>query len=206
MQSGTFKGVGVIGSGEYSDLSVGGVYNCPGDIKAKEIRVTGVFNCSGGVETATLICEGTTNFRKGVKAGRLTVNGVMSVSHDNKIEADQINCNGIINIDDGEISADQIEADGFICAREVVGDSVSIRSRLNIIAKFINSFTKKYSTVNLIEATRIELKGVVADTVNGSDITIGPKCQIETVDCNGTLYIDPLAQVRRITGNYTQRF
>jgi hypothetical protein len=87
----------------------------------------------------------------------------------------------------------------------VVGDSVTIHSRLNVIAKLINSFTKKYSTVNLIEATRIELKGVIAGTVNGSDITIGPKCQIERVDCNGTLYIDPEAQVGQITGNYTKR-
>ncbi len=204
MQAGTFKGVGVIGSGEYSILSIDGVYNCPGDIKAEEVRVNGVLNCSGGIEADLLHCGGVSDFRAGIKVNKMEVNGIVSVSHDNKIEATEIDCTGVINID-GEISADRIYADGFICAREVVGDSVTIRSRLNTIARILNTFTKKYSTVNLIEATKVELIGVIAETVNGSDITIGPKCEIHQVDCNGVLYIDPEAQVHRITGKYIQR-
>ncbi len=204
MQSGTFKGVGVIGSGEYSILSIDGVYNCPGDIQAEEVSVNGVLNCSGGIKAELLHCAGVSDFRNGVNVRKVEVTGVMSVSHDNKIEATEIDCTGVINID-GEISADRIHADGFICAREVVGDSVTIRSRVSTLAKILSTFTKKYSTVNLVEATKVELIGVIAETVNGSDITIGPKCQIDRVDCNGVLFIDPDAQVHQITGKYIQR-
>ena len=49
-----------------------------------------------------------------------------------------------------------------------------------------------------------ELRGVTAGTVNGQDVRIGPYCRIGNLDCNGTLYVDPKAEVKNLTGNYTQ--
>ena len=78
-----------------------------------------------------------------------------------------------------------------------MGDRIIIQSYLGTWGKL---FTKGGSKIELIEATYVELKGVTAQTVNGSRVVIGPKCQIEHLDCNGTLSIDPSATVQHITG------
>lgn len=202
MQSISFEGVGKMNGGEYSAVNVDGVCSCVGNIKAESIDIDGVFKCSGTIETDLLDCDGTAEFKSNIKAKRIEVDGVITVKGGTKIEASEIICDGVIKID-GEISADIIHADGFINAREIVGDQVTIKSRIGAIASM---FTKwNYSTVDLIEATTISLRGVAAKFVNGKDITIGPRCKIDNLDCSGTLYIDKSAVVNNITGNYTFR-
>ena len=194
------NGVGTMTGGVFDEIKIDGCGKCTGDLKAKHISVDGSFQCMGSVETELLDCDGASEFESYIKATKIDVDGMMKVKNGTRIEAEEILCDGLIRIE-GEISADRIKAHGCISANEIVGDHIVIKSHAS---KFLRLFSKDLSTVQLIEATTIELRGVTAGSVNGQDIRIGPHCRIGNLDCSGTLYIDPKAEVKNITGSYTR--
>ncbi len=203
MQDFYIEGIGRINGGEFGTVTVEGVGNCSGNLKAELIRVEGVFHCQGGLEAGLLDCEGVADFSMDIRAKKISVEGVLNLKKGAKIEAEEITCEGVIRTS-GEISADVIRAEGCISAEEIVGDHIQINSDYH--PRFISRiFSRAKSDVKLIEATTIEIRGVTAETVNGKNIVIGRDCRIESVDCSGTLYIDKSAYVRNITGEYTMK-
>lgn len=192
------EGIAKINGGEFGIITVDGVGTCTGDLKAESVRINGVFKCQGTLEAGTIKSDGTADFDSNIRAGKVSVDGILNAKGDSKIEADEIVCNGVIRAE--EISADIIKADGVIHAKEITGDKIFINSCGHLIPKF---FMKRFSHIDLIEATDIELNGVVAKSVNGKDIRIGPNCEIENLDCSGTLTIDKKSIVKNITGDYT---
>lgn len=203
MQDFTLEGVGSINGGEFNTIRIEGVGNCSNNIKASSLHIEGVFNCSGEVEADSLYCEGVANFKANIRAKKIYVEGVFSEKNGMKIEAEEITCEGVIKTG-GEISTDVLDAEGCVEADEIVGDRIRILSHWHRNG-FINLLNRIKSKVRLIEATTIELSGVKATTVNGSDITIGPNCQIDNIDCSGVLSIDKSSIVRNITGEYLRR-
>ncbi len=197
------EGVGSINGGEFGNIKVEGVGNCSGDIKADMLIIEGVFNCKGGLEVNMLDCEGVADFQSNIRAKKIVVEGVLNAKKDSKIEAEEIICEGVIKTG-GEVSADIIQAEGYISADEIVGDKIFIDSDYHP-RLFSRMFRRWRSEVRLIEATNIELRGVSAASVNGKDIIIGPDCKIDSIDCSGTLSIDRSSQVGKITGEYTMR-
>lgn len=197
----TINGVGTIDGGKFDSLKIDGIGKCTEDIEAENIEIDGMFECNGNIKAGLFDCDGMTKLKGNLEAKKLDVDGMLSVKS-GKIEAEEIYCDGLITAD-GEVSADLIEADGYICAQEIVGDKVSIKSKKRNI-KFVKLFHKK-SEINIIEATTIALEGVWANAVNGRDITIGPHCEIKSIDCNGTLSIHEKATVGSVTGQYTMR-
>jgi cytoskeletal protein CcmA (bactofilin family) len=197
-------GIMNISGGRYDRLLINGVCNCNGDVSGEVLDVDGVLNCEGAVDVALIDCDGVANIRGDVKAEQIEVDGVLNVGktgHGVKIEAQTIRCDGCITADaGGEISAELIEAEGFIKAGSIVGERVVIRSKRSILMRWLQRWISK---VELIEATSIELVEVTADTVNGHDVRIGPRCVIQNVDCSGTLAVDPTATVANVTGTYT---
>lgn len=203
MQNYKVEGIGKINGGEFETFTVEGVCSCTNNIKAEEVHIEGVFNCSGDVETNILYCEGVANFKSNIRAKRISVEGVLSEKGSSKIEAEEINCEGVIKTG-GEISADVVRVDGCIEAKEIVGDQIRINYHKHL-NRFRNFFSPSRCEVDLIEATTIELCGVSAHTVNGKDITIGPDCRIENLDCSGVLFIDKHSNVKNLSGNYSTR-
>lgn len=206
MQNLKIEGLGSIYGGEFDSISIEGLGNCSNNVKADSIRIEGVFNCSGEIDARYLDCQGVANFKANIRAKKITVEGVLSEISGTKIEAEEIICEGVLKTG-GEISADIVNADGCIEAREIVGDQIRIDS-YELVNRFLSMFTwnkSKMSKVGLIEATTINLRGVTAETVNGMDITIGPYCKIENIDCSGFLSINATSTVKNISGNYTMR-
>lgn len=203
MQDFHIEGIGTINGGEFGLLKVEGVGTCSGDIKAADIRIEGVFNCSGNVDTGYLECEGVANFNSNIRAKKIIVEGVLNNKHGNKIEAEEILCEGVIKTY-SEISADYIKVEGCIDANEIVGEHIIIDSdsHPHLLRRLFKSTT---SEVNIIEATTINLSGIKAKAVNGKDITIGPSCVIDNIDCSGFLSIDRRAVVKNITGDYKMK-
>jgi cytoskeletal protein CcmA (bactofilin family) len=194
------EGIGKINGGEFGTVTVDGVGTCTEDLKAETIRVNGVFKCRGTLEAGFMQTDGTAEVNAYIRAKKMVVEGMLTVRGEGKIEAGEIECEGMIKA--GEISADIINADGFINAREIVGDRIVIRSHSNRIAQF---FTKRFSHIELIEATNIEIHGVVAKAVNGQNIVIGPNCIIDSVDCSGTLTVHDSSSIKTMTGDYTMK-
>jgi cytoskeletal protein CcmA (bactofilin family) len=205
MENGMVNGVVSFPGGVYGDLNINGVATVEGPLEAGVLDIDGVFNARSDVNCQKLKTAGVVTIDGNLRAGQANVDGVVSV-HGTKVEADRILCDGILNVD-GQVSADVIDAQGFINANEIVGDRISIQS-------FTRSFffrmwvklkeavgSQDYSKVELIEATTINLRGVHARTVSGHDITIGPACKIDRVDASGELYIDEDAEVREVVNN-----
>jgi len=193
-------GVGTLSPGTYDSVDIAGVFSCGGDLVMQKLDIDGVFNCTGSLTTDTLDCNGVANFEQNVRAKHSDVDGAVNVKGD--YEGTTIKCDGAIRAQ-GTISADLIEADGFLTAREIVGEKVIIRSRRKpfIVIGVTRGVEKWIGQIELIEATTIELQRKVrAKQVNGHDIYIGAGCEIESIDCSGTLTIDKRAKVGSVTG------
>lgn len=201
MQDFNLDGVSNISGGEFRNLMIDGVGKCTGNILAESIRIDGTFHCDGAVETGMFRCDGVAEFTANIRAKQLIIDGVVNLKGENNIEAERIECNGVIKAG-GQISADFIKTEGCIRAKELVGDSICIYSHPH---NLMSLFSRQVSRVDLIEATSIDIKGVQAHMVNGTHIRIGPNCKITAIDCSGTLFIDPTSIVGSVTGNYTMQ-
>ena len=197
------EGLGRINGGEYDSIKLEGVSSCSDNIKADHIQVKGVFTCSGEVNAGILDCGGVSDFKANVRAKKVIVEGVFNMKDGTKLEAEEIICEGVIKTG-GEIYADILRADGCVSAKDIYGDQIRIETHYPV-NRIKNLFNVPKSDIRLIEATTINVSGVTADIVNGRDITIGPKCKIDSIDCSGTLFIDNSSTVNKITGDYARR-
>ena len=206
---GKINGVGAINGGSYDDLSVDGVCTVSGDLDTKCFDVDGVCTCMGNVTAQACDCDGVLTIQGNLRAGTIDIDGVVTVNGD-KVEADRIDCDGMLSVD-GEISADVIEADGKINAREIVGDQLTIRSYwknsgiLGTVFKVGEKAGMKYSVIDLIEGTVVNLRGVRAKSVSGQDVHIGKNCEIDRVEASGKLYIHPSSRVGEILGDLEEK-
>ena len=196
---GTIEGVGTIEGGKYEKIRIKGVCTVVGDIEAESLVIDGVCTCSGSIEANELDCDGVITIEGNLRARTMDIDGVVTVNG-NKVEADQIKCDGVLSVE-GEISADTIDAEGKINAKEVVGDYIKVRSywkSWGIFRPFFKLGEKtsmKFSSIDLIEGTRVELRGVRARSVNGQDVIIGRNCEIDRVEASGELQIHPSARI-----------
>jgi cytoskeletal protein CcmA (bactofilin family) len=192
---------------EFDDLQIDGVVSSGGQLSANRLNINGVFTNNGDVKATEIDCDGVVTIHGDLRTARADIDGVMT-THGKIFEADSIKCDGVLSVD-GQISADSVNADGFINAQEIVGDNICIKSFRKSF--FFSLFTKikeatgspDFSKVDLIEATTIEIHGVHAKSVNGHNVTIGPKCEVDKVDCDGHLVIDPDAKVGVVMGAVT---
>ena len=195
-------GVVTFPGGKYEELHVSGVCTAEGPIEADSLTIDGVFTAKSDVSVGKLDCDGVTTIEGNLRAKKADIDGVTTVNGSN-VEADHIKCDGVLSAKN-QISADLIEAEGFINAKEIVGDRIVIRSFrkstfFNLYLKIKETFMgPDFSKIDLIEATTIELRGVRAKEVNGQNIVIGPACIIDRVDCSGALTIDADAKVGEI--------
>lgn len=208
MENGRVDGVISFEGGVYGDLEINGVATVEGPLEAGMLDIDGVFNARKDVHCKGLETSGVVTIDGNLRTKVADIDGVVTV-HGPKMEADRIVCDGVLTAA-GQVSADFIDAQGFINATEIVGDQITIQS-------FTKSFffrmwvklkeavgTQDYSKVTLIEATTINLRGVHAHTVSGHDITIGPACRIDKVDASGKLSIDQDAEVIEIIDNTSE--
>ncbi|MCL2111289.1 MAG: hypothetical protein FWH32_03370 [Clostridiales bacterium] len=195
---GRVSGVGNIDGGVHDKLHVDGVCTVSGDFEAESFKVSGVCTCTGDAAAKEFNCSGVLTVERNLRAGNAKVDGIVTVNG-GKFEADRIDCKGVLTAK-GEVSADIIKADGRICAKEIVGDKITIRSYWQRL--FFGLFVpkSKISEIDMIEGTTVELHGVHAKSVSGHDVHIGKKCNIDRVDASGELTIHPSARVGEVTG------
>lgn len=200
--NGSFHCPGILKSGL---VIASGSFRCDGAMKSDDLNVSGSLKCGGRLEAGRVRCSGAMAVECDVAVQELDVSGSLKVSSA-RLEADRVACSGSLRVS-GQISADEIKVTGMVNAREIVGDRVIIHSgkipwRQFLPGKLLAGLT---SQAGLVEATVVELEGVTAETVNGQDVTIGPNCIIQRVDCSGTLFIHPTSSVAQVTGEYTKR-
>lgn len=208
--------IGTVNEGKYGRIEVAGVCNAKGAVEAERVEIDGVFKAKGTLKVKRLEIDGVAEFSGDIHADHIEVDGVMRVSGGAKIEAECLNCEGVLT-SDAEINAEYIKVDGCITASEIFGDTVTIFSvNKGFPIKFLErgiDFLKNgvgnnkskllgngSSKIGTIEATNIELSGVKVDRVNGHDIIINEFCDIEFIDCTGSLTIHKTSRVGEISG------
>ncbi len=211
----------VNGSLECGRLDAGELEVC-GAVKADDgagiesLDVDGALTVTGSLACTSVTCDGAIKVSEDMTAATIEVDGALNVK--GGVSADSVAVDGVLNAG-GQVSADRIHVEGIISAAEVVGDEVVIWQQSRAFTGLGFTITVgdrkisigadrgrtngKTSRIGLIEATTVALCAVTAQTVNGTDVTIGPGCVIENLDCNGILRVDPAAQVKTITGDYT---
>lgn len=188
----------VEGSLNANRLDIDGMTKIKGDLDCGSLMVDGKLKIEGDLNCDSLEMDGMGTVFGNLIAKGVSVNGLLTLKNGTKLETEKLSCEGIIKVN-GEISADQIDAEGLLRAKEIVGEYVKIRSKG---ARVFGLFFRKFSRVPLIEATTIDLSGVKANQVNGQDIKIGKGCRIEHLDCSGHLSLAKGAKVKNITGDY----
>lgn len=213
------SGTGTVTPGQYDSVTVSGMGKCPGALRADEITVNGTFKVEGSSECRKLTVNGTFKGQGALSAEEVVCNGAATVEDDmtantlsvagvlhcegDKLQSRELSCAGILTMD-GLVSCDQIHVTGILKAEQLEGRSIRIRShRPELLRRFWLS--KGLSRVDYIQGEEVELSGVTAETVTGTNITIGPDCNIERIRCNGTLKLDPTAVVEDIAGDYKMR-
>lgn len=206
MNNYSIEGIGTMNGGQFMELKVEGVGSNKGDIKADKIVVEGVFKSTGYIEADLIDCEGVCDIFGNIRAKKISIEGVVNMKDNQKMEAETLYCEGCLN-SGGDLYVDSLKAAGCIKAKGIYGDSID----LNSFGKSMSGFRKLLEKINIcsnsfgskvtiIEATKINLSGVIAQTVNGHDIVIGPGCVIDTIDCTGTLKIHESSTVTHILG------
>lgn len=186
------------GSIDCQDFDCDGTATVNGDARAEHMDLDGLVTFSGNVHCNHFECDGTATIKGNFKCDDFTSSGLVTISG-YKFEGTKITGDGYISAKQAQVSADVISFEGRISANEIVGESVTIRSH-NPHGLFVVFGLQ--SKINLIEATTVDLKGVKAATVNGHNIRLNQNCEIDSVDCTGTLHIHPTCRIGSITGNY----
>lgn len=188
------------------EMHVDGAYHTGGLLESQKITIDGALSCRD-LRAGTVRCDGKLSVLNSFYAADAHIDGILESS--GNIEAETFCAEGYVTAH-GQISADKVEIYGMVHADEIVGDRILIdldtRPRsIRRIAKFFETLMNKKPEekklcANLIEATTIELTGVTAVTVSGENITIGPDCCIEHLECSGKYSIDGSSTVRTING------
>ncbi|MDD4679559.1 MAG: polymer-forming cytoskeletal protein [Clostridia bacterium] len=200
-------GIGSLYGGSYDEVTVSGIGKLKGDLKANKLNVDGMFKSKGRIEADSFINDGMSRIYGDVKVGELRIDGMFK-ARCSKIEADSIYCDGII-VCTGEVSADNVEIEGLCSIAELYGDKIKIQynasanNTVNIPGFFksaANSFfgrpvSTQYSLVDTIECTDLEADRLKVNTIKANNVTLGPDCVVDYLECNGKLEIDPSCKI-----------
>ncbi|MBE6626470.1 MAG: polymer-forming cytoskeletal protein [Ruminococcaceae bacterium] len=211
-KSTSISGKGSIGGGTYNQVEISGSGKVNGDINcasfdssgsakvdgnltcAGTVDVSGAFKVEGNVKCETLDGSGAVKITGNVEATDIDVSGALSVGGDCSAECVEINGGikvvGLLNAEDIDITISS--AIGDIRIGQIGGGTVKIKRRhFDGPIRFV--FTSKagkkstYLSTELIEADRVELENVIADTVRTIDAVIGDECEIGTLEYSGEI-------------------
>ncbi|WP_312368970.1 hypothetical protein [Lachnoclostridium sp.] len=206
MKDFSIQGLGSISGGEFQRLTVEGMGTNHGDIIAEYLSIEGVFKSTGNVNAGEIQCEGVADFFGNLRCKKMIMEGAINLKADSKLEAEDIVGEGCINTK-ADINVVRIKMHGCVNAKSIHGDQIEIESKVegySTFKKFLHkinlSESSKASTIELIKAANIVITGVYAKEVIGHDIIIGPYCEVEKVDCTGTLKVHETAKVGTIVG------
>ena len=211
----SISGAGVVGSGEYDNVSGSGSVKINGNIKCKsfscsgsakalgniecagKLKVSGAFKAEGTIKADELSCAGAAKCEKSLEARILKISGAASVGGDCSAEkasfAGVIKINGLLNAEEIEITLDGRNNDSEISS--IGGSVVTVESRSNMrLFKRINS----YLNTDTIEADKVELEYTKAKVVRTIDAIIGKGCRIETLEYSGNAEISNKASVKNL--------
>lgn len=206
------SGFGKASGGKYNNVQLDGMTTVNGDIECNKFMCNGKGKINGDIQAEHVSIQGMCNVEGDIKASNIEIDGKVNVEGD--INGEQITINGIIKID-GDCEAESFAADGAFSidgllnagiislklrgkctVEEIGGEQISVRKEQteSHFNPFGSIFPAKFEA-ELIEGDKIYLEYTNAEIVRGNEITIGPGCDIETIEYKIGLYIDDSSNV-----------
>lgn len=208
------SGMGTIyGDLEANKMNISGMAKVEGNIKVNQVDIEGCGDIQGDVECDQFRNSGTVKVTGKLKAELFKTKGVSKVGE--SIKAKEVILQGTLNVG-GDVEAEKFESEGSFkiggllnansinikvgyggAVREIGGEEILIKKaglKSTGFPIFLISISKCLKT-DLIEGTHISIDYVIAKTVRGENIKIGPKSHIGLVEYSGTLEVDPGAKV-----------
>jgi cytoskeletal protein CcmA (bactofilin family) len=198
------KGQGQInGDLDCDNIEFKGVAEVDGNVKAKNVTIKGVSQIKGAFEAEDVDISGQTNIHGQAKVKTFEVDGFAAIG--GNLAGDEVTVKGAININgdcnaeifvvkgaftiEGLLNAGKIEISlfGGSKVREIGGGSIHVKP----VGRFFGSLHKLFHTMfnlpeglitEMIEGDDIYLEYTKAKVVRGSNINIGPGCEIELVE------------------------
>jgi cytoskeletal protein CcmA (bactofilin family) len=176
------------GSVDTNEWRSAGSAKIMGNVKADRFKGAGSTVIGGNVETDEFGCAGKCSVGKGVKADMVKFGGALQTG--GSIVCD--NLQGAGKIDAPSVHADvvKLELEGASSIREMTADSIEVRSLARI-------FSQGELTSDAIRGEVIYLENTKCKLVSGDTVTIGPNCEIETVEFRSGLKIHLSARVSK---------
>jgi cytoskeletal protein CcmA (bactofilin family) len=183
-------------------MIISGTGSVKGNLEAAEVNVSGQ-----GIMDAVVQCD------------RVTVSGMMRAS---SVIVDEVHVSGLLETEEdisaedavihgcvkagGLINAERLEVtfDGESCADSIGGSSIRIRRKGTVASAIQRLLGRKDGGCFLVnggvEGDEIDLEYVIAESVTGKNIKIGPGCRIGRVVFSGTYQCSEEAEVESVNG------
>jgi cytoskeletal protein CcmA (bactofilin family) len=196
---GSFKATGDVTA---YGINIGGSFKAEGDVKAETFRCGGSTIIGGSFSGSSLSTPGALTIRGDATAREVRVGGSANIG--GSCEAEYFSSTGRLTVG-GLLNADTVEIRLGMAEESTVGDigctnlTVS-RGRIGgFVGDVFGDAALGTLKVGTIEGDNITLEYTEADTIRGTNVTIGMGCKIGTVEYDGNCEICPDAQVETCT-------
>lgn len=177
----------LIGQTECKSLSCTGTSRIEGDLKAGIVKLTGELDVEGSLSAGKAAITGQANVHGNCRGDNFKLMGELTIEGD--FESETCKINGAITVR-GLLNAERLEIrlHGSSQATEIGGGTIAIKpTRGHRIKKVFTLGQYPLMIADSIEGDRLDLEYTKAKVVRGSDVRIGPGCEIERVEYRNTL-------------------
>jgi cytoskeletal protein CcmA (bactofilin family) len=162
------------------NVRVAGQANFHDDVQAKNVRIFGQTEFLRNVQADDFGIWGQAEVQGNVQAERVRIKGRLTVQGD--VEAERFEAigafevNGLLNAGTIQIS---VKSFGPSKVKEIGGDEIIVKRRKGLIGLL---HSRGILNAETIEGDEIYLEFTKAKTVRGTNVRLGPGCDIETVE------------------------
>lgn len=209
---------GIMGGsgGIYNNVTINGRGTIRGPLDCIGFQCSGTADIRGDVKTQSMQINGLAKVAGKAGVGRLRVEGKLTVA--DRLGGEDIDVHGFLNVN-GHCDAESFRASGGFriggllnagtfdielfapCgAKEIGGGTIRVCKPVHLysFAKLLKSLLPKFDVLkaDAIEGDDIHLEHTRAKVVRGTNVTIGPGCEIDLVEYKEALDLDKDAIVR----------
>ncbi|KIL37348.1 hypothetical protein SD71_01325 [Cohnella kolymensis] len=183
-----------------SEFIVNGKAEVHGNVKASTAEINGTAVVQGNLHSERLRTQGKTIVNGDLIGDRIDITGLLSVA--GKCEAERFNANGKLQMEMLNAGNIQITLHGNSSITEIGGELIKIRREPGIdFAKWLKVLPIALGnklTAQTIEGDDVYVECITAEVVRGTNVAIGPGCEIGLVEYKEKFDQDKASKVKRI--------
>lgn len=194
-------GIGKVnGDMNCSDFIVNGKADVHGSVQSSKAEINGTALVEGSLHSEQIRIQGKLTVQGNLIGDHLHLNGMLSVN--GGCESETFDANGRLQMGTLNAGSIQITLQGQSHIAEIGGEHIKIRKQPGIDytkwLKWIPIPVGSQLTAQTIEGDTIYVEYTTAKAVRGTDVVIGPGCEIGLVEYKGKFEQDKGSKVERL--------